>query len=237
MSTLRTLTVGREGCPIVGWQVRCSEAGNVWHQCRAPLAVIGDVWEIKNSHLEDKSDVGLFLWSVRTMHDARPDRTGDGPRGYAATLAAAKEIVEVILHNTGTAAKAPAPQGAPVLTGEMVEEFFLERLNEMQTAVPEYATLSLGISRHVYDGKVEPAETRWQGYLTSGNHFPSAPFNTNVKLEQVMEHVTKIAKDRKPENMAAKMRAQAAHLVAQAEQLEKNAGGVVTPAGSKEVQS
>lgn len=87
--------------PILGWVECVSEKGNRWFQCRAHLAVVGDVWEIKNSSRPDADDVGCFLWNARTMDNSREDLKG--PRGYAATLEAAKAIVETILHNTGTA--------------------------------------------------------------------------------------------------------------------------------------
>lgn len=103
----RTLTVGRPNFPILGWQERVSQLGNPWHQCIVSLALVGDVFEIKKSALPDASDVGLFHWYARTLDDAR---TGvDGPGGYAATLDAAKAIVECILHNTGTANKSNPP--------------------------------------------------------------------------------------------------------------------------------
>lgn len=99
----RTLTVGAPNMPILGWRERTSEKGNPWHQCIAPLAVAGDVWEIKNSSRPEADDVGLFLWNARVMDSAREGVDGcTPPRGYAATLEAAKAIVECLLVNTGT---------------------------------------------------------------------------------------------------------------------------------------
>lgn len=99
----RTLQVGAKNMPILGWREKISEAGNLWHQCFAPLAVVGDVWEIKHSSRPDGDDVGLFLWNARVMDSAREGVDGrTPPRGYAATLEAAKAIVECILVNTGT---------------------------------------------------------------------------------------------------------------------------------------
>lgn len=99
----RTLTVGAPNMPILGWREVTSELGNPWHQCRVSLAVVGDVWEIKNSRLPDSGDTGLFLWNARVMESAREGIDGrTPPRGYAATLEAAKAIVECILVNTGT---------------------------------------------------------------------------------------------------------------------------------------
>lgn len=102
----RTLKKGGDAhSPIIGWAERVSELGNPWHQCRISLAVVGDVWEIKKSAQPEgkQDDVGLFAWNARIMDDARTERFGEGPRGYAATLKDAKAIVESILYHTGTA--------------------------------------------------------------------------------------------------------------------------------------
>ncbi len=94
------IKVGRNGFPILGWREVVSEAGNPWHQCVAPVSVVGDVWEVKRSVFPHGDDVGRFMWNVRTMDVSRVE--GVTPRGYAATLEAAKAIVECILVNTGT---------------------------------------------------------------------------------------------------------------------------------------
>lgn len=118
------------------------------------------------------------------------------------------------------------------LTAEAVEQFLIERLNEMQAMVPEYATLTVEISRHLYEGKLEPVRLKWTGYFGSGTFFPPCAYDESVSLERVMNHVKHIAKDRRPEVIAAKFREQAAFMLAQAEQTERNAGiqpTVLTP--------
>lgn len=110
-------TPGNGHSDILGWVVRVSELGNPWHQCKVSLAVVGDVWEIRKSAREDANDIGLFLWNVRTMDNSRTDDERGrpvSPRGYAATLEAAKEIVECILHNTGTANRVASNPPRPV---------------------------------------------------------------------------------------------------------------------------
>ncbi len=134
---------GEAHSPIIGWQERVSEAGNRWHQCRIGLAVVGDVFEIKHSHLPDAGDVGLFLWDARTMDDARSGN--DAPRGYAPTLAAAKAIVECILHNTGTAndpkanenARLHADKAALVGVSELLESTLQDLLSARVVEVSE----------------------------------------------------------------------------------------------------
>jgi hypothetical protein len=90
----------RENFPILGWRKTVSECGNEWHQCIAPLSVVGDVWKITNSTRPEKEDIGLYLWNVRTMFWSRYNNKT--PRGYAKTLEAAKAIVECVLINTDT---------------------------------------------------------------------------------------------------------------------------------------
>lgn len=94
------LTVGNTHWHILGWREVTSELGNPWHQCKVSLAIVGDVWEIKKSAFPHGEDVGRFMWSARIMEHSRVG--GVAPRGYAATLEAAKAIVECILVNTGT---------------------------------------------------------------------------------------------------------------------------------------